>query len=96
MAPAGTVAVICVALTTVKLAASAVEADRLAALKPVPVKVTVPTGPEVGAKLVSVGAGMTVKSCGAGGRAARGGDGDRCRSWRRPARWRVICVSLLR
>jgi hypothetical protein len=61
--PAGTVAVICVAESTVKsTAATPLKITALAPLRSVPVIVTlVPTGPLDGLKLVIVGAGMTVK-----------------------------------
>jgi hypothetical protein len=58
-APLGTVAVICVALATVKdVAGVPAKLTAVAPVKPVPVSVTVvPTAPEVGAKLVRVGRG---------------------------------------
>src|SRR5665647_708258 len=61
VAPEGTVTVIRVALGTLKLVAGVPwKATLLAPLKPLPVKVTeVPTGPEVGVKPVTVGAGTT-------------------------------------
>ena len=53
VAPAGTMAVICVLLFTVKEAAAPLKVSAVAPLKPVPVMVTtVPTGPEAGVKLV--------------------------------------------
>ena len=39
------------------------------------------------------GAGMTVNSAALVTGAARGGDGDPARWWRRPARWRVMRVA---
>jgi hypothetical protein len=58
---AGTVAVICVAELTVKLAAVPLKVTELAPVSPVPVIVTpVPGGPDVGEKEVTVGA-----ACGA-------------------------------
>ena len=55
VAAGGTVAVICASLSTVKLdAAVPLKATALAPVKPVPARVTtVPTGPEVGRKLVT-------------------------------------------
>ena len=59
MAPAGTTAVICVALFTVNVAATPLKVTALAPVKPVPVKVTLaPTRPEVGAKPVNVSTGV--------------------------------------
>jgi hypothetical protein len=64
-APAGTVAVICVAELTVKVAVAEPSLTELAPVKFVPVNVTlVPTGPLAGEKLKTVGAGggtVTVK-----------------------------------
>jgi hypothetical protein len=62
-APAGTVAVICVAELTVKVAVAAPSLTELAPVKFVPVRVTlVPVGPLAGEKPDSVGAGaVTVK-----------------------------------
>jgi hypothetical protein len=61
--PAATVAVICVALFTVKdVAAVPLNFTAEAPVNEVPVIVTtVPTGPEVGVKLVIVGGGITAK-----------------------------------
>jgi hypothetical protein len=57
VAPLGTVAAICVALFTVKLAAVPLNATMLAPLRLVPVMVTViPTGPLAGVKLATLGA----------------------------------------
>ena len=57
VAPAGTVALICVPETTVKVAAVALKRTLLAPVKFVPVTVTLePTGPIVGLKEVIVGA----------------------------------------
>ena len=63
LAPTGTVAAIWVADTTEKAAAVPLKWTAVAPVKPVPVRVTtVPTGPEVGVKPVTVGAGaVTVK-----------------------------------
>ena len=62
VAPAGTVAVICVLLLTVKVAATLLKRTSVVPVKFVPVMVTeVPTGPEVGEKLVMVGDRMTTK-----------------------------------
>jgi hypothetical protein len=63
VAPVGTVATICVALLTVKLVALVpLKVTAVAPVKLVPAMATeVPIGPLVGLKLVSVGAGMTVK-----------------------------------
>ena len=56
VAPAGTVAVICAALSTEKLAAAPPKVTAVAPLKSLPVRITeVPTGPEVGVRLVMVG-----------------------------------------
>jgi hypothetical protein len=60
--PAGTVAVIRALLTTLKVAALPPKVTAVAPVKPVPLTLTlVPTGPEVGAKLVTVGAAITMK-----------------------------------
>lgn len=57
VAPAGTVVVICVSETTVKVARLPLKRTRFAPVKPVPVTVTlVPTGPLAGLKPVIVGA----------------------------------------
>jgi hypothetical protein len=57
LAPEGTVAVSCVALTGVNVAEVPLNVTLVTPLKPVPLTVTsAPTGPEVGLKLVSVGA----------------------------------------
>src|SRR5437870_3450190 len=62
VAPVGTVAWIVVAEFTVKLALTPLNVTVVAPVKFVPLIVTlVPTGPLVGAKLVIVGAGITVK-----------------------------------
>jgi len=62
VAPAGTVAVICVALLTVKVAATPLKRTSVVPVKFVPVMVTeVPTGPDVGEKLVMVGGRKTTK-----------------------------------
>src|SRR5437667_6955909 len=62
VAPVGTVAWIVVAEVTVKLALTPLNVTVVAPVKFVPLIVTlVPTGPLVGAKLVIVGAGTTVK-----------------------------------
>ena len=63
IAPAGTVAVICVFETTVNAAAFVVpNLTAVVQSKPVPLIVTtVPTGPEAGEKPVIVGGGITVK-----------------------------------
>jgi hypothetical protein len=64
VAPVGTVAVICVAESTVKVAATLLKLTAVAPVKPVPVIfTTVPTGPEVGVKDVMVAqVAATVKS----------------------------------
>ena len=61
VAPAGTIAVICVAELTVNdVAANPLNATAVAPVKPVPVTTTdVPTGPLPGAKPVIVGGGGT-------------------------------------
>ena len=62
VAPAGTVAEICVAELTVNVALVALNCTDVAPVKLVPLIVTlVPTGPLVGAKLVMVGGFVTVK-----------------------------------
>jgi hypothetical protein len=62
VAPAGTVAAIVVAEPTVKVALVLLNSTAVAPVKLVPLMVTlVPTGPLVGAKLVTVGGLMTVK-----------------------------------
>jgi hypothetical protein len=62
VAPAGTVAVICVGPTTLKLAAAPLKRTELAFVKPLPVSVTLaPTGPVAGANSVMLGGGMTAK-----------------------------------
>jgi hypothetical protein len=62
VAPAGTVAVICVLLLTVKAAAMPLKRTSVVPAKFVPVMVTeVPTGPDAGEKLVMVGDRMTTK-----------------------------------
>ncbi len=79
VAPAGTVAAMCVASLTLKDAAVPLKRTALAPVRLVPVRVTaVPTGPEVGLKPVSVGAAgaVTVKLGGAGRGAAGGDHGD--------------------
>jgi hypothetical protein len=61
VAPAGTVAVILVALTTLNVAATPLKVTLVAAVRFVPVIVTVvPTGPKVGANEVIVGAAATI------------------------------------
>ena len=61
-APQGTVAVICVALATEKNAGAPAKVTALAPVKPLPVRVTlVPTAPEAGVKLASLGPPVTVK-----------------------------------
>ena len=56
VAPLGTVAVICVALFTVKAALTPLKVTLLAPLKPLPVRVTLlATAPEVGTKPLTVG-----------------------------------------
>ena len=59
VAPAGTVAVICVSLTTVKLVAAVpLKLTAVAPVKPVPVMATVaPTAPLSGLMLLRVGCG---------------------------------------
>jgi hypothetical protein len=62
VAPAGTVAVICVLLLTVKVAATPLKRTSVVPVKFVPVMVTdAPTGPDAGEKLVMVGGRMTTK-----------------------------------
>jgi hypothetical protein len=62
VAPAGTLATICVSLEIMKTAGWPLKLTAVAPLKFVPVKVTLlPARPEAGEKLVSVGTGMTVK-----------------------------------
>src|SRR2546426_12754938 len=62
VAPVGTVARIAVSEVTVKLALTPLNVTAVAPVKFVPLSVTLlPTGPLVGVKLVSVGAGITVK-----------------------------------
>ena len=63
VAPAGTVAVICVGPTTANVAASApLKATFVAPMKPLPVRVTLaPAAPRSGVKYVRVGVGMTTK-----------------------------------
>jgi hypothetical protein len=59
LAPAGTMAVICVSLTTLKNAARPLKLTAVVPVKPLPIRVTLlPTGPEVGVKLDSVGVGV--------------------------------------
>ena len=61
-APEGTVAVIWVSELNVNVAPTPLKATALTPVNAVPVIVTdVPTGPLVGVKLVTTGAGMTVK-----------------------------------
>jgi hypothetical protein len=61
LAPAGTIALTRVSLTTLKNAARPLKLTAVVPVKPLPVRVTLlPTGPEVGAKLVSVGVGVGV------------------------------------
>ena len=56
VAPTGTVAVICVALTSENVADVPLNVTPVTSLKPVPVIVTsVPTGPDVGVKFVMIG-----------------------------------------
>src|SRR5437660_522775 len=63
VAPLGTVAAIEVEEFTVKLALAPLNVTPVAPLKAVPLIVTLlPTGPLVGAKLVIVGVGITVKA----------------------------------
>src|SRR5665647_1255832 len=69
VAPAGTVAVICVPEeATLKVAEMPWKATAVAPVKPVPAKVTaVPTAPEIGVKLVTVvaaGGGAVAVWCG--------------------------------
>lgn len=65
VAPPGTVAVICVGLTTLKDAGVPLNVTELAPSKAEPVRVTeVPTGPEAGRIPEMVGAGMRVKLAG--------------------------------
>ena len=60
-APAGTIAVTFVSLATLKNAALPPKLTAVVLVRPLPVRVTLlPTGPEVGAKLVSVGVGAGV------------------------------------
>jgi len=62
VAPAGTVVVICVELTTLKAASASPKVTALAPKRPLPVSVTiVPARPEAGARCVMLGAGMTLK-----------------------------------
>jgi len=62
VAPPGTVAVIWVLLLTVKVAATPLKRTSVVPVKFVPVMVTeVPTGPDVGEKLVMVGGRKTTK-----------------------------------
>jgi len=62
VAPLGTAAVIWVALITENVAAAPLNATAVAPVRFVPLIVTaVPTGPDVGEKLVTVGATVTVK-----------------------------------
>jgi hypothetical protein len=61
LAPAGTVAVICVSLFTMKRAPWPTKATAVAPVKPPPIRVTVlPTGPDVGTRAVIVGIGAGV------------------------------------
>ena len=60
-APAGTVAVICVSLFTMKRAPRPPKVTAVAPVKPPPIRVTaLPTGPEVGTRAVIVGVGAEV------------------------------------
>jgi hypothetical protein len=62
VAPAGTVAVICTSLSTVKLAVVPLKSTAVAPVKPLPVMVTeVPTGPLAGLKPLTAGGSVTVK-----------------------------------
>ena len=64
VAPAGTVAVICMSLFTMKVAATPLKLTAVAPAKPVPLRITLLSGaPEVGRKPkpTSVGAGMIVR-----------------------------------
>ena len=95
VAPAGTVAVICVPESTVKSAATPLNATPVAPAKPVPVSVTsVAIGPEAGANPLTVGATAetyafrhTLASPTRSSGPSRSTLSTRCSS-ARPARWR--------